>query len=94
MENIAVDTISEFPYHEITDACFEWCAMEQVVHSNNTELYSIGLVLGAYVMIMLHNWFEHFPKLKKYQYGCIYLSRIFLIIFFLYYVVFVKYKII
>lgn len=91
--NIPIEIITT-PNSALNPSCFEWCSMEHVTHSSNMELNAIGLLLAVYICIYLHNWFEHSERLKKYQYGLIYIARIFLILFFIWYILHVRLRVI
>ncbi len=37
-------------------ACYDWCVVQQVTHSNNLELYAMMLPLFAFFMLMGYFW--------------------------------------
>ena len=63
------------------DYCFDWCLEQQVIHSNNIELYAVAFVLAAYIFILLYSM-DEVEFLKKYQTEFIYMAKLMLIAFF------------
>ena len=71
------------------NAAFNWCLEQQVVHSNNIELYAIAFVLAAYIFILLYGM-EDVEILKKYQPEFIYMAKLMLIAFFVIYIIVIR----
>lgn len=72
-------------------ACFNWCLEQQVVHSNNIELYAVGFVALAYTFIVLYGIETDF--FQKYRSGFIYFAKLMLIAFFVVYILVIRLRI-
>ncbi len=75
-----------------SDACFSWCLEQQVVHSNNLELYAVGLVLMSYIFILLYDM-DSIEILQKYRSELIYMAKLMLIVFFVVYILVIRLRI-
>ncbi len=95
MTNISNETLVNFqlkpPYSPDT-GCFDWCLEQQVVHSNNLEISAVGLVLVAYVFILLYGM-DNIEFLHKYQSAFIYMAKLMLIAFFVVYILIIRLRI-
>lgn len=76
-----------------TEACFDWCIEQQVVHSNNLELWVMFFPAIAFLMITLYFWSFELDKLEKYRSAFIYMARLFLIMFFAAYILIIRLRI-
>ena len=77
-----------------SDACFNWCVEQQVVHSNNLELKLMFFPLIAFIFILLYFEGNNFEVLAKYQNFFIYMAKLFLIIFFAVYFLVVRLRLV
>lgn len=75
-----------------TQQAFNWCLEQQVVHSNNLELYAVGIVGLAYVFILLYD-LDEIEFLNKYKSGFIYMAKLMLIVFFAIYILVIRLRI-
>lgn len=74
------------------DTCFDWCLQQQVVHSNNLEIYAVLLIFAAYIFILLAT-LEDVEFLKKYQTAFIYMAKLMIIVFFAVYILVIRLRI-
>ncbi len=77
-----------------SDACFNWCVEQQVVHSNNLELKLLFFPFMAFVFLLLYFEGENFEFLAKYQSFFIYMAKLFLIIFFAVYFLVIRLRLV
>lgn len=89
---MATITPIEFDYYAPTDACFDWCIEQQVVHANNLELYAVAIVGVAYVFILLYEM-DSINFFKRYQPELIYMAKLMLIIFFIIYILVIRLRV-
>ncbi len=74
------------------NTCFDWCLNQQVVHSNNLELETVMLVVGAYIMIVLYSM-DDIDFCVKYRNAFIYIAKLMLIAFFVIYILVIRLRI-
>lgn len=72
------------------DNCFNWCLEQQVVHSNNMEIYGVMFPAAAYIFILLYLTVDKYPKLEKYKSMFIYWAKLSLIMFFAFYILIIR----
>ena len=99
MTEINLTTFKEFSPTDIlsnlnTETCYSWCVVQQVVHSNNIEVWSMFMPFLSFVMHILYFWSFEVEGLKKYRSGFIYMSRLFLITFFAIYILVIRMRVI
>jgi len=78
--------------YQPSNACFDWCLEQTVVHSNNLELYAVFFVLASYIFIILHSM-DNVAILKKFQPELIYMAKLMLIAFFVIYILVIRLRI-
>lgn len=76
-----------------SDACFNWCLEQQVVHSNNLELWIMFFPFAAFIMLIGYFWSYELDSFKKYSTAFIYMARLFLILFFAAYILIIRLRI-
>ena len=76
-----------------SDQCFDWCIEQQVVHSNNLELWSVMFVFAAYIFILLHS-LDDIEFIQKYQKEFMYMAKLMLIAFFVSYILIIRLRVI
>ena len=92
--NLTIPTIDinlQQPYIPTEDA-FSWCVEQQVVHSNNIELYAVMFVVAAYVFIVAYGM-DDIEFFNKYKNGFIYMAKLLLIAFFVIYILVIRLRI-
>lgn len=77
-----------------TETCFDWCLEQQIVHSNNIEVWSMFFPFLAFIMLILYFWSFEVKTLEKYRNGFIYMARLFLIVFFAIYILIIRMRVI
>ena len=94
MINLTLDDLqSTMPY--VPDKpCFDWCLMQQVVHSNNMELYAVMFVVFAYFSILAYYFAGEVEVLKPYKEMFIYWAKLLLILFFAFYILVIRLRLI
>lgn len=70
--------------------CFDWCAVQHIIHSNNLELGSIILVVLAYICIVLYGIADEIKFIKSFKETFIYWAKLLLILFFGYYILVIR----
>ena len=74
--------------------CFDWCSVQQVVHSNNMEMYGILFVVFAYLCITAYYIAGEFEVTRPYKENFIYYAKLLLLLFFGFYILIIKLRLI
>jgi len=74
--------------------CFNWCVVQQVAHSNNMELSGIIFIVFAYIFIVFYETANEIPLIKPYRENFIYYAKLLLMVFFGYYFLILRMRLI
>lgn len=94
LNNLTIAISNEIKNYSPDQACFNWCAEQHVVHSVNTGVYSLIFIALTYIMIIMYSVAQESEALKDYQETFIYFAKLFILMFFGYYFIVVKYGLI
>lgn len=74
--------------------CFNWCAVQQVTHSNNMEIYAVMILVFTYLMIVLYQLSDDFEKLRPFRENFLNLAKLSLVAFFGFYFLIIRLRLI
>ena len=92
--NLTNLTISDAMPYLPDRQCFKWCAVQQVVHSNNMELYGILFVVFAYLFIVAYFVSDEIKSLKPFRENFVYYAKLLLMLFFGFYILIIRLRLI
>lgn len=75
--------------------CFDWCVAQQVVHSNNMEVYAIRILIVVYFLLVLYFIAGEVKFLQRFNRDTfIYWAKLLMIIFFGFYILVIRMRLI
>lgn len=95
LENIDLTIASDLlPKEQITQPCFDWCVEQHVVHTYNVDMTSIAIIGFSFIMHSMYFLGEEYEFFRKNRNMFIYISRLTIVIFFVYYFFYIKWGLI
>ena len=89
------NTINYAKQYVPDDNCFEWCAVQHVVHSNNMEVYAIRILIVVYFLLVFYFISSEIKFLQKFNRdNYIYWAKLLLIIFFGFYILIIRMRLV